>query len=244
MAPQLRTAAGVTLMELMVSITLLSLLSTGMLVALRIGLNSFTRVDTRLMDNRRVAGAQRIAEQELEGLMPVVTPCGKTPMKLAFFQGEPQTMRLVSTFSLQQAWRGQPQILEIFVIPGDDGRGVRLVVNEIPYTGPLNAGQLCEGMMPDPQTGQSMPRFAPVIAGPNSFVLADKLAFCHFAYYTALPGPRLPLVWRDTWAKAGWPLAVRIDMAPLEPDPSRLQPLSVVAPIYINRSPELDYAGF
>ena len=231
-------------MELLVAITLLSLLSAGMLVALRIGLNSFTRVDTRLMDNRRVAGAQRIVEQELEGLMPVVTPCGRIPMKLAFFQGEPETMRLISTFSLQQAWRGQPQILEIFVIPGDDGRGVRLVVNEIPYTGPVNAGQLCEGVMPDPQTGLGVPRFAPVAATPNSFVLADKLAFCRFAYYTQLPDPRLPLTWRSNWAKSGWPLAIRIDMAPLDPDPSRLQPISVVAPIFINRTPETDYAGF
>ena len=60
-----------------------------------------------------------VSEQQLEGLMPVVATCGTGPVgggaKMAFFQGEPQVMRLVSTFSLQQAWRGQPQILEIFV---------------------------------------------------------------------------------------------------------------------------------
>src|SRR5262249_10571755 len=158
---RLRPQAGVTLLEVLVAVTLLSLLSAGMFVALRIGLNSFTRVDTHLMENRRVAGAQRIVEQELEGLMPVVTPCGETPLRLGFFQGEPQTMRLVSTFSLQEAWRGRPQILEIFVIPGENGRGVRLVVNEIPYTGALTAGRLCQGVMPDPQTGLAMPHFAP-----------------------------------------------------------------------------------
>jgi hypothetical protein len=32
-------------------------------------------------------------------------------------------------------------------------------------------------------------------------------------------------------------------MAPLETDRSRLQPITVVAPIYINRSTEVDYAG-
>ncbi len=232
--------AGVTLIEVLIAVTLLSLLSAGMFIALRIGFNSFTKVDTKLMDNRRVVGAQRIVEQELEGLVPVVGPCGKTPMRMAFFQGEPQIMRLVSTFSLQQAWRGQPQILEIFVIPGEE-RGVRLVVNEIPYTGPETAGQLCTGVAADPQTGAPVRRFVPAVAGPHSFVLADRLAFCRFSYYTVLPGPPLPPVWRDTWMRPGWPLAIRIDMAPLEPDPSRLQPISVVAPLHIARDPELVY---
>ena len=144
-----RPTAGVTLMELLIAVLLLSLLSVGLLFALRIGLNAYSKTQTRLMDNRRVAGAQRILEQELEGLVPVVAPCGigteggGTPAQ--FFQGEPETMRLVSTFSLQGAWRGQPQILEIFVIPGAEGRGVRLVVNEIPYQGPQAAGRLCLG---------------------------------------------------------------------------------------------------
>ena len=71
-----RSTAGVTLMELLISVVLLSLLSVGLLFALRIGLNAYSKTQTRLMDNRRVAGAQRILEEELEGLMPVVAPCG------------------------------------------------------------------------------------------------------------------------------------------------------------------------
>jgi hypothetical protein len=235
-----KSRAGVTLMEVVVAVTLLSLLSTGMLVALRIGLNSFTKVDTKLMDNRRVAGAQRIVEQELEGLMPVVSGCGKSPVKMAFFQGEPQIMRLVSTFSLEAAWRGRPQLLEIFVIPGES-RGVRLVVNEIPYTGPEAAGTLCLGITPDPQTNLPVPHFAPVMASPHSFVLADQLAYCRFRYYTPpLAAQDLP-AWRENWAWPGWPLAVAIDMAPLERDASRLQPISVVAPVRVFRSPEVAY---
>ena len=89
---------------------------------MRIGLYAFSKTETRLMDNRRVAGAQRILEQELEGLMPVVAPCGSAPKaaepRPSSSRASPKSMRLVSTFSLQGAWRGQPQILEIFVIPG------------------------------------------------------------------------------------------------------------------------------
>jgi hypothetical protein len=211
-----------------------------MLVALRIGLNSFSKVDTKLMDNRRVAGAQRIVEQELEGMIPVVSGCAKEPVRMAFFQGQPQIMRLVSTFSLQQAWRGRPQLLEMFVIPGES-RGVRLVVNEVPYTGPEPLAALCLALVPDPVTGLPVPRFAPVVAGPRSFVLADQLAYCRFRYLMQPQDPKLLPVWKESWNRQGWPLAVGIDMAPLEPDPSRLQPISVVAPVHVVRSPEVVY---
>ena len=239
-----RAERGLTLMEVLVAITLLSMLSVGLLVSMQIGLSAFSRTDRKLMDNRRVVGAQRLVEQELEGLMPVVAPCGRSGIKVGFFQGEAQVMRLVSTFSLQQAWRGQPQILELFVIAGEEGKGVRLVVNEAPYPGPAGAGQLCVGILPDPLTGMSAPQFVPVMAGPGSFVLADKLAYCHFAFLSPGPQPNLPPIWAERWSRPGWPMAVRIDMAPLEPDPSRLQPISVVAPVYVHRSPEIPYADY
>jgi hypothetical protein len=230
-----RSTAGVTLMELLIAVLLLSLLSVGLLFALRIGLNAYSKTQTRLMDNRRVAGAQRILEQELEGLVPVVAPCGLGMegggAPALFFQGEPEIMRLVSTFSLQGAWRGQPQILEIFVIPGAESGGVRLVVNEIPYLGPLAAGHLCLGPG----------KFFPASAGPNSFVLADKLAFCRFTYLGQPPDANLPVGWFPRFAGPMWPLAVRIEMAPLDPDASRLQPIGMVAPIRVDRHQEISY---
>jgi hypothetical protein len=140
-------------------------------------------------------------------------------------------MRLVSTFSLQGAWRGQVQILEIFVIPGADGRGVRLVVNELPYPGPLAVGKICLGQG----------KFLPALPSPNSFVLADKLAFCRFSYLGKPKDMTLPAIWGPLFASLTWPQAVRIEMAPLDPDPSRLQPISTIAPIRIYRAAEVDY---
>ncbi len=237
-----RAAAGVTLMEVLVAITLLSLLSTGMVMSMRIGLNVFAKANTRLMDNRRVVGAQQVLEQELEGLVPVTATCAGMPMKFGFFQGEPSNMRLVSTFSLEQGWRGRPQLLALLVIPGEDGQGVRLVVNETPFTGALSAGALCTGAAPDPIIGRMVFQFLPMRATPDSFVLADKMAYCRFSYYGPGRGANDPPVWYTQWPGAGWPWGIRVEMAPLEPDPSRLQPITVMAPINLFRSPEIDYA--
>ena len=64
--------SGVTLIEVMIAVSLLSLLSLGILTSLRVGMGALQRTDRRLMDNRRVAGAQRILEQQLAGFIPVV----------------------------------------------------------------------------------------------------------------------------------------------------------------------------
>lgn len=245
MKPRRCSQRGLTLLELLIAVTLLSLLSIGMFLAMRIGLSAFTKADDRLMMNRRAAGAQHILQEELESLMPVRAPCGAgripggfAAVQYAFFQGQADTMHLVSTFSLQQGSRGKPQILEMFVIPGERS-GVRLVVNEVPYAGPAGAGALCT---PNPTGGP--PLFPPVSAGPKSFVLADQLAYCRFWYLTppAQPG-QLP-AWKPSWTLLSWPLGVRVEMAPLGANPAEVQPITVTAPIRVTRSPQIPYGDF
>jgi prepilin-type N-terminal cleavage/methylation domain-containing protein len=239
-----RSRAGVTLMEMLIAVTLLSLLTLGMLMVMRVGLMAYSKTGDKLMENRRVTGAQRVLEDELMGLMPVTPPCLGNPDLVAlhfnFLQAEPQRMRMVSGFSLQEGWRGHPQILEFLVIPGEDGRGVRLVVNETPYS-PGIAGRACIGTAQDPETGATVPVFPQIEAGRGSFILADKLEFCRFSYYTGTGHPNDPVAWRPAATGRGWPYGIRIEMAPLEPDPSRLQPLTVTAPLFLHRSLEVKY---
>lgn len=241
------SARGVTLIEVLIAVTLLSLLTLGMLLAMRIGLTTLAKTDDKLMTNRRVVGAQRVVEDELEGFMPVkLMYCGKT-----FFQGtsgpvlfkaQEHSMRIVSTFSLQQAWRGQPQILDLFVVQGDEG-GVRLVVNETPYS-PASAGNDCQGLAPDNTTGWAAAMFAPPQTSERSFVLADHLSYCRFSYLVKSPNPTQPPKWMPMMGGSIWPLAIRIEMAPLQPNPSLLQPITVTAPIYFYRAPDIEYGDY
>jgi prepilin-type N-terminal cleavage/methylation domain-containing protein len=237
--------AGVTLLELLIAVSLLSLLSAGVLMALRVGLNAMGTANTKLMDNRRIGGAQRILEQQIAGFMPVVAECladGDRPrQRIPFFQGEPQSMRFVSSYSLGEAWRGYPHTLEFRVVPGETSAGVRLVVNEHLYTGPAGPGVFCLGTAFDPALDVRTPRFLPIKVGPYSFVLADRLAFCRFSYRETLPPPERER-WLLRWTGPQWPAGIRIEMAPMNPDPSRLQPLTITSPIRINRRPMVRYA--
>ncbi len=229
---------GLTLMEVLIAVSLVGLMSVGILMSIRMGLNAMDKTNKKLMANRRVLGAQRILEQQVMGLMPVKADCRAVPDRpgtmMPFFQGEMQSMRFVSSYSIQEAARGFPRILEFQVIPGENAGGVRLVVNEFLYSGPLSTGAMCVGTTLDPVLGRQVPVFGPIQVGTQSFVLADHLSYCRFMYQERLPEPAVAR-WTGRWAQARLPLAIRIEMAPLQEDLSKIQPLSVTLPLRVNR---------
>ena len=242
----MRTQAGVTLLEMMISMVLLSFLSVGILFAMRVGLQSMEKTNTRLMANRRVVGSQRVLEAQIRGLMVVPAECSANPGmsingRISFFQGQPQVMRMVSNYSLEEASRGAPRILEFMVIPGAENKGVRLVVNEYLYSGPRSTGYFCLGIGPDPATGVSSPIFRPAEPNPRSFVLADKLAYCRFVYRETIPQPASER-WLAIWIKQELPTAIRIEMGALEPSPASLHVMSVTLPVRIDRDAMRKYA--
>ncbi len=235
----MKRRAGMTLIEVTIAITLMALLVTGMTMAMRISLTSLGKANDRLNLNRRVTGAQRILEQQIAGLIPVaaVMPTatqGPGGLRVPFFQGESQSMRFVSTYSLKDASRGVPRILEFQVIPGGVSGGVRLVVNEIPYNSPYSAGELVTGR--STVDGGLMTMFRPIEVGPQSFILADKLASCRFLYREARPKPEYQR-WVEQWVKQQWPSSIRIEMNPLSTEPGQLKMMTITAPVLVNKSP-------
>ena len=230
---------GFTLLELLIAITLFSLLAVAVVFSLRVGLSALGKVDSKLMNNRRVTGVERVIEQEIAGIMPVTADCQNSgdgpPARIAFFQGEPAAMRLASSYSLQEGSRGLPMILEYLVIPGENDVGVRLLVNEHLYTGPRGAGQFCAAAGP-------LASFLPIQTGPASFVLADKLAYCRFSFRQLMPPPQSAR-WVPIWTQQRLlPNAIRIEMAPIDPTAARLEPVTLTMPVHVTRLPMEDYA--
>ncbi len=239
--------SGVTLIEILIAVSLLSLLSTGMLVAMRLGFSTMDKTDTRLVRNRRVSNTRGIIESEIQGFIYSTAnyrPQPDVTSPVPFLQTEAQSMRFVTSYSLEEGWRGRPRIAEPQVIPGENNRGVRLIVNETPYTGSEQAGREILGIEQNP-TGPPTIRFAPILPGAQSFVLADRLAYCRFSWLEPLQKPPFQR-WRPDWVQPQFlPLAVRIEMAPLV---SRIDAAStdlrigtVTVPFNVNRSSG-DYA--
>ena len=185
--------AGMTLIEVMIAVLLFGILSVGIFIALRVGINAMDRANDRLMANRRAAYAVRILESQLNGFMPesaVVPLTPQSPVQIMpFFQGEPASMRFVSTYSLQDASRGMPADPRIPRHPGrrqtrrPPGRQRASL-----YRAP-SAGALCLGYHVDPATEHPHPAFRPDPDRAGSFVLADKLAYCRFLFETSASRP-------------------------------------------------------
>jgi hypothetical protein len=205
----------------MISVTLVAAITTGMLFAMRSALVAYERVDARLMSNRRVVSVQRILTSELSGIFPVMGTCADNSQALVF-NGNDQTLHLVTNYSIADGARGRPQILELQVIEGD--HGLRLIANEFPYTGPAAVGALCSGGV-----------FRPGVATAQSFILADRLAYCRFSYQDVDPSTRMGTGWLTAWSKRNLPAAVHVDMAPAAGDAASLPLASVTAQVHVNR---------
>ena len=243
--PDIRSQAGVTLLELLVAVSLVALLAVGMAFALRISLAGSSKAQSRIMDNRRVLGVERVLRHEVADLIPALTICGPdskgSMAPTLLFEGAADRMRLASAYSLSEAGRGQPRLLEFQVIPGENSQGVRLVVNERLYTGIGSRNSLCTGFTSVPGLSAAIPVFAPIETGPSSFVLADKLAFCRMSYEEPRPAPELSR-WVPQWLHTNtWPMAVRFEMEPLTRSSPGLELSTVTVPLHITRDPYQEY---
>jgi len=230
----MRTERGVTLLEMLIAITLVAGLSTGMLMAMRTSLLTYEKTAKKLESNRHFVRAQQILSSQISAVIPASGVCPATegpgiPVP-SFLSGSIDRLRLVSSYSIAEGARGYPQIVEYRVLAGDRG-SVRLVAVERPYTGPQSMISFCTA--------------APASATPtaeSSYVLADHLAYCRFSYHEPYDQNRfLETPWLPLWDRPVLPAGVRFEMQPVAPERGGLSALGLTIPIQVNRDPAVVY---
>jgi prepilin-type N-terminal cleavage/methylation domain-containing protein len=247
-----RSERGVTLLELMIAITLVAGLSTGMLMAMRTSLLTYEKTAKKLESNRRFVKTQQILSDQISAVIPVQGAClgdaGQTIGVPSFLSGTEDTLRLVSSYSIAEGSRGYPQIVEYRVIAEQRG-SVRLVATERPYTGPQSTTPYCGAAQSAPVSAYEFGAQSIAPAGAESgasYVLAEHLAYCRFSYHEPYDQNRfIETAWLPLWDKPLLPAGVRIEMRPVVPEAGGLSILGVTVPIQVNRDPRIVYAdGF
>lgn len=213
--------AGFTLVELVLAISLVAAIATGMLMAMHNGLLTLDRIGTRLDQNRRALALDRLLRGQLDGTFQVLARCGGDLRSI--FTGSPTRMRLVSTYSRAAGSRGYPVLVEYRILPNPDGT-VRLVALEEPYSG------FCIG-----QDEAASPTA-------SAFVLADQLAYARFAYQDRDAQSGFGAKWDTGWTRFYLPAAVRVDMVAADPLASRIPQGPVTVPLHTSERPGEDYA--
>ncbi len=226
------TRRGFTLIEMIIAVTLVAAIVTGLLMTMRTALSAYQKVHARLDDNRRVMGLDRALHRQLGGIMPVAMQCPGGPPMAAFI-GDPTSLRFVSSSSLAEGARGYPRVVEYAAAPDPQG-GLRLMMNERIYAGPSSLIPLCAGQA-----------LAPVALTPQSVELAGKMAYIRFGYRKPVPDSPMGGDWLPAWQGIpDLPRAMRIEMAPLAADPAHLPMLTVNVPVRLNRQLLAPYADY
>ncbi len=215
-------------MEVLVAVSLLSLLSVGILMALRVGVVSWEQTSSNLALDRRIASANAMFHAAIEGMVQVwgerQTPQMASAMPFLFFQGEPAAMRFVSAWSLEAGPRGGLRLIELQVTEGPRGR--RVLMNDRPFPGARGLGALVKGEGPAAAGGEQRLFFAAIPALPTSFILADELEACSFSYQQR-DDPSRPGLWVSVWTRTmALPEAVTIQIG-ARGDSARLRPVNV-----------------
>lgn len=233
MTSSARRQRGVTLVELLIALTLVSMLSVGMLMAMRTSLTTLEKTTARLDDNRRSMAIQQTIERQISSTMPVMGDCGSPgggAARVPIFRGNENALRLVTSYSLEDGARGYPRLVE-FRITQDPRGGLRLIANEYLYFGPNSTLTHCSNQMDT----------APEIT-PQTLVLAGRLATARFVYREFLIDSPLGGAWMPAWTRNNLPSVVRIEMTPLDQSPGHLPVLTLHVPIRVTRDVVAQYA--
>ena len=160
---------GVTLIELMIAVSITAVITVGLLFALRTSIVAYEKTSARLHSNREQLSRNQILSRELGGAMPVMSTCGTS--NVPYFFGASDSLRMISSYSIAEGFRGYPQILDFETRRTSSG-ALQLVVTEYPYTGPASTAPLCA----------SSSSYGSSEGASEPFVLADDLLSCAFSY--------------------------------------------------------------
>ena len=224
-----------TLVEVIVAMSLLGLLSAGLFTAFQVGVSSWVTTRERLMLDRNIAGQNQRFHALFAGIVPLearVPPdraIGVRPFP--FFQGEPQSMRFVTSHSITAGSRGGLRITELQVVDAP-GKGRRVLLNQLPYRGPFSAGSFVSGWVPIPEPPGRQLVFEPIRALPNvSLIIADQLADCGFLYLERPRSRDDPSRWVPRWRDLHrLPGAITINLTPASRE-ARLLPVSITTAV-------------
>lgn len=131
---EIRPSSGFTLMELLVSMTIIGFLMLAILFGFRIGTNAWAKGETGMERIRTTQATFDLLNRQLGSMVEYISQQGMKDsiVKVLIFQGSESGIRFVTTFSSQSRGAGGLHLVEYFVSSSNQGDHTKkaLVLNE------------------------------------------------------------------------------------------------------------------
>lgn len=127
-------SAGFTLLELLISMTLMGLLTFAIHYGFRLGLSAYEKGEEHLQLSHQRQTVLNLISRQLGSLVPYysIQRLQEQPVDVLVFQGTDGGMRFVTTCSSQGLHADGMLLVEYFLAPSKTDSGQALVANEVP----------------------------------------------------------------------------------------------------------------
>lgn len=115
-----RRAGGFSLVELLLALTLMSMLLALAYGGLRASTRATDRGQTILEDSSRIRMAHQFVRKQLNQMIPLAFEVSEDGAERSVFQGEPRRIRFVAPMPGYLGFGG-PQVQELAIVRGDEG---------------------------------------------------------------------------------------------------------------------------
>lgn len=176
--------SGFTLMELLVSITLMSFVAVAIHSGFRLSLNSWERSEKALQRQRTLHFVLDLISRQVGSIVPYYSrqQLEGTPVDVLLFHGSAQGVRFVSSFSSEGRAADGLRLVEYFLADSPTGEGKALLINEtaLPENSEL-VGKVFTSFSRN-EDNFVVAEFGSFVSRPDSTLLVQDLAGAHFEF--------------------------------------------------------------
>ena len=178
------SGAGFTLMEVLVSITLMSLISVAIYYGYRIGLDSWSRAEKSLVRERNVQFVLDLMSRQLGSMVPYYSrqALDGAFVDVLLFNGTEQGVRFVTTFSVESRSAAGLRLVEYFLGSSREGSGRALLLNEKLLPDDRNLASTVFGSLSRGEKNSVVAAFRGFSEGENTVALVEGLASAGFEF--------------------------------------------------------------
>ncbi len=178
--------SGFTLMELLVSFTLIGLLAVFIHLGYGIGFSAREKAEAALQEYQANEAALDVISRQISTMVPYFShqEHDGSPVEVLLFQATPQSLSFVSTYSAASRRTEGLMFVQYFTETSRDGTGRRLLLNERPLSGDAELLDTVLTGVSRTEDNRFLAELADPEVRPDSFTLARGLSSVAFQTFS------------------------------------------------------------